>query len=124
MTLGRLDHVYYWTTDMDRAVKFYEDVLGLTLLRRDGASWAEFEAGPVRLALHGAVEGHPVEAGGATAVFAVEDLDAARAGLEGRGVEFGDAAEVGEWARYATFRDPDGNTVQLIEYAKQAGEGN
>lgn len=120
MTLGPLDHVYYWTTDMDRAVKFYEDVVGLRLLRRDGASWAEFEGGPVRLALHGSVEGHPVEAGGATAVFAVDDLDAARAELEDRGVEFGHAAEIGDWARYATFRDPDGNTVQIIEYRKEA----
>jgi predicted enzyme related to lactoylglutathione lyase len=120
MTLGPLDHVYYWTTDMDRAVKFYEEVLGLSLLRRDGSSWAEFEAGPVRLALHGSVEGHPASAGGATAVFVVDDLDVERAVLEERGVELDHAAEIGEWARYATFRDPDGNTVQLIEYAEQA----
>ena len=119
MTLGPLDHVYYWTSDMDRAVKFYEDVVGLKLLRREAGNWAEFEAGPVRLALHGAIEGRPLEPGGATAVFSVPDLDAARAELEGRGAEFDEhVGEVQGFARFATFRDPDGNAVQLIEYAR------
>ena len=116
--LGPLDHVYYWTSDMDRAVKFYEDVLGLRLLRREGAEWALFDAGPVQLALHGATEGHPAEPGGATAVFAVEDLDAARSGLDARGAEFDEhVGEVEGFARFTTLRDPDGNPIQLIEYS-------
>jgi predicted enzyme related to lactoylglutathione lyase len=121
MSLGRIDHVYYWTVDMDRAVKFYQEVLGLELLRRDGSNWAMFDAGPVRLALHGAIEGRPIETGGATAVFAVDDLDASRVALEERGVEFDEhVGEVEGYARFATLRDPDGNRVQIIEYA---GEG-
>jgi CreA protein len=117
MTLGPLDHVYYWTTDMDRAVKFYEDVVGLRLVRRDGSNWAELDAGPIRLALHGAIEGHPTQPGGATVVFRVDDLDAARASLEARGAEFEEhIGEVEGFARFASFRDPDGNAVQIIEY--------
>jgi len=117
MIVQRLDHVYYWTADMDRAVTFYTDVLGLELTRRDGGNWAEFEAGPVRFALHGAVEGHPVTPGGATATFAVEDLDAARRLLESKGVRFHEqVGEVAGYARFASFEDPDANTVQLIEY--------
>lgn len=119
MTLERLDHVYYWTQDMDRSVAFYRDTLGLTLTRQDGPSWAEFDTGSVRLALHGAIEGHPVRQGGATAVFEVADLDAARAALEGKGVEFLEhVGEVEGFARFASFLDPDGNTVQIIEYRK------
>jgi len=119
--LRRLDHVYYWTQDLDRAVKFYRDVLGLELIRQEGSSWAEFETGTIRLALHGAIEGRPMETGGATAVFEVDDLDAARAALEEKGVELLDhMGEVEGYARFASFLDPDGNTVQVIEYLKGA----
>lgn len=117
MELKRLDHVYYWTRDMDRAVAFYRDVLELPLVRREGESWAEFDAGSLRLALHGVVEGRSVTPGGATAVFEVEDLDRARRALEDRGVQFHEhVGEVAGYARFASFLDPDGNTVQIIEY--------
>jgi predicted enzyme related to lactoylglutathione lyase len=122
VTVGPLDHVYYWTADMDRAVKFYEDVVGLRLIRRDGSNWAEFDAGAIRFALHGAVEGRPPEPGGATAVFRVDDLDTVRAALEARGASFQDhVGEVQGFARFASFEDPDGNPVQIIEYASPGG---
>jgi catechol 2,3-dioxygenase len=117
-----LDHVYYWTVDMDRSVEFYRDVLGLTLTRRDGENWAVFDAGGRRFALHGAVEGRPVVPGGATAVFSVLDLDEARGQLSERGVEFGHEGDVEGYARFASFKDPDGNTVQLIEYDQPQAE--
>ena len=120
--VGELDHVYYWTADMDRAVGFYRDILGLRLSRRDGESWAAFDAGGRMFALHGAVEGRPVRPGGATAVFSVHDLDAARARLVGQGIEFGHDGEVEGYARFASFSDPDGNTVQIIEYARPQAE--
>src|SRR5437762_1423694 len=98
-----LDHVYYWTGDMDRAVGFYRDVLGLTLMRRDGENWAVFDAGGRRFALHGAIEGRPASPGGATAVFSVTDLDRARSRLAERGVEFGHEGDVQGYARFASF---------------------
>lgn len=114
-----LDHVYYWVTDMERAVVFYRDVLGLPLVRRTGDEWAEFDAGAVRLALHGAIHGHAPPPGGATAVFLVEDLDAAQTALSARGVTFGHQGGVEGFARFLAFADPDGNTVQVIEYERR-----
>jgi catechol 2,3-dioxygenase-like lactoylglutathione lyase family enzyme len=115
----QLDHVYYWVTDMDRAVDFYRNALGLTLVRREGDSWAQFDAGGRQFALHGAVDGRPAPPpGGAAAVFSVDDLDRARSVLSERGVRFGHEGEVVGFARFAAFEDPDGNTVQLIEYAR------
>jgi catechol 2,3-dioxygenase-like lactoylglutathione lyase family enzyme len=110
-----IDHVYYWTRDMDRAVAFYEEVLGLELAHRAGEGWAEFRAGPVRLALHATREAELPPSG--TVVFKVVDLDEARSALGQRGVVFdGHEAEVPGVGRFATFHDPDGNPVQLIEY--------
>ena len=119
--VSRLDHVYYWVADMERAVAFYRDLLGLDLVRRDGDNWAVFDSGGRMFALHGAVEGRPISPGGATAVFAVADLDRTRSVLSERGVEFGHEGDVTGYARFASFKDPDGNTVQIIEYASQQG---
>jgi catechol 2,3-dioxygenase-like lactoylglutathione lyase family enzyme len=113
--IGEIDHVYYWVRDMDAAVSFYRDVLGLPLLRREGDGWAELDAGAVRLALHATVEG--ASASG-TVVFRVGDLDEALIVLAARGARAEDhVGEVEGRARFATVRDPDGNPVQLIEYA-------
>ena len=114
--IGPIDHVYVWVADLEAGVSFYRDVVGLDLLRRDGGEWAEFEAGPIRLALHGS-EAPAGGTGGATVVFRVEDLEAARWQLAERGAAFDEReGEVPGLARFATFRDPDGNALQLIEY--------
>ena len=74
-SIGRVivDHVYYWTRDMDRALAFYTEVVGLGLLRRDGNEWAELDGGPVRLALHGTDLAEPPASG--TVVLRVDKLD-------------------------------------------------
>jgi predicted enzyme related to lactoylglutathione lyase len=82
---------------------------------RAGNEWAEFQAGAVRLALHGTEE--PTVPSSGTVVFRVDDLDEARWSLQQRGVTFdGHESEVPGVARFTTFHDPDGNPVQLIEY--------
>jgi catechol 2,3-dioxygenase-like lactoylglutathione lyase family enzyme len=113
----QLDLVYYWTADMDRAVRFYRDILGLRLLRQDGDAWAQFDAGGRRFAIHGAGEGQSVTPGGATAVFSVTDLDRAKAALGDLGVQIVHEGDVEGFARFVSIRDPDDNTIELIEYA-------
>ena len=100
---------------MDASVAFYTEVVGLALVRREGNGWAELEAPPVRLALHGTED--PELPGSGTMVFRVEDLDEARWALEQRGAVFEPhVGEVEGFARFAMFRDPDGNPIQIIEY--------
>lgn len=94
---------------------FYETVLGLPVSRRAGNEWAEFQAGGVRLALHGTEEASTPPSG--TVVFRVEDLDEARWVLQQRGVVFdGHGSEVPGVARFTTFHDHDGNLLQLPAY--------
>jgi catechol 2,3-dioxygenase-like lactoylglutathione lyase family enzyme len=116
----RLDHVWFWVSDMDRSLRFYVGAVGLRLVHRHGDEWAELDAGPVRLALHGGgADGRSLPQGG-TGVFQVEDLDATRFALELREVEFDPSVgEVEGRARFASFRDPDGNRLQIIEYYEE-----
>ena len=74
--VGRADLVYFFVSDMDRAVAFYRDVLELELIRRSGEEWSQLAAGSVQVGLHGAGSG-PVRPGG-TLAFTVEDLDGNR----------------------------------------------
>ncbi len=121
----RLDLVFYWVSDMERAVTFYREILGMEPARRDGDSWAQFDAVGGRFALHAVTEGQAVSPGGATAVFSVDDLDGAIAALSEKGVRAEHQGDVRGYARFASFLDPDGNTFQLIEYARgEAGRGD
>lgn len=115
---GRIEQVWFWVADMDRAIAFYTEALGLTVGRRHGDEWAEMDAGPIRIALHGSNAGeHPP---GGTVVFEVDDLDATRFAMQMRGAVFDEhVGEVEGQARFASFTDPDGNRLQLIEYFEE-----
>ncbi|HBV58032.1 MAG TPA: VOC family protein [Candidatus Magasanikbacteria bacterium] len=41
----KLDHVYVSVKDMDRAIKFYEDLLGMKVTHREENTWADFDIG-------------------------------------------------------------------------------
>ncbi len=116
--LRRIDNVHYWTKNMNEAVGFYRDVLGLDLTMRAGEDWAEFDVAGATVALHGARPNAAPPQPGATVVFEVDDLDRVVLALKQKGVEF--AGEFGEAAvgRFATFRDPDGNLLQIFERAR------
>lgn len=115
--LRRVDHVWFWVADMDRSLAFFTEGLGLAVRSRHGDDWAEVEAGSVRIGLHGGIGPDASPRPGGTVVFQVDDVELARAMLEQRGVTFDDhLGEVPGYARYASFTDPDGNAMQLIEY--------
>jgi predicted enzyme related to lactoylglutathione lyase len=105
--------------DMDRAATFYEDSLGLKVDRVDD-KWAEVDANGLLIGLN-AREGEGADAdGGPVISFQPEgEIDEAKRDLESRGVEF--AAEISEhpWGRIATFKDSEGNDLQL--YAPPQG---
>jgi predicted enzyme related to lactoylglutathione lyase len=107
--------------DLDKAIKWYSDVLGFELLYKvDEIAWAE-----LRTAVNGATIGlgqreGAGQGGNATPVFGVNDLDAARSELEGKGVKFdGDTMEFPGMVKLATFFDPDGNTFMLSQTLAQ-----
>ena len=117
--IDRADLVYFFVSDMDRAVTFYRDVLGLELASRSGDEWAQFVAGSIQLGLHGSGSGG-TRAGG-TLAFTVSDLDARKAELASKGVTVGhEGGGEGLGPRFVEFGDPDGNVLALFEYEAHA----
>ena len=116
--MKRVDNTHYWTKDMDASVAFYRDTLGLPLRMQMGEDWAEFDVAGTTVALHGTREGHAPPQNGATVVFEVDDLEASMNALRAKDVAFeGEVAEVPGYGRFISFRDPDGNLLQIFERA-------
>ena len=106
-------------TDLGRAIEWYIDVLGFSVIHHvSEAGWAELQTpvADVRVGLT-EVERMPAPGGGAVLTFNVHDVDAARAQLETRGdVRFdGDTCTIDGWVRLATVYDPDGNVLMLAQ---------
>lgn len=111
-TIAKLDFVAIPSQDAERARSFYGDTLGL---RPDEKANYEFWAGDTCLAIW-----EPDKMGGRFApqknghlALHVEDIAAARAELEAKGVVFaGDTFDTGV-CHMAFFTDPDGNDLML-----------
>ena len=111
--LNGIDTVYYRICSMDKAIAFYEGVLGLTLKNRAGNDWAEFDVGGYDLALEGELATRP-HGGGATIVFATADIDALEAQLATHDVVRREVEDLGG-AKLLEFFDPDGNKLVAMQ---------
>ena len=99
-------------SDLDAAIRFYVDVLGLQLATRIGDEWAAVDAGGgLIIGLAPRAEGEPP--GGTVGLWTNEPLEAVMAELTGRGVRFDGPVLVKEMIQLAFFRDPDGNRLSL-----------
>jgi predicted enzyme related to lactoylglutathione lyase len=115
MTVFGVSAVWLPVTDLDRSVEFYTERLGLER-QKHGDSWAEMNANGLRIGLNANGSERPVGEGGAVVAFQSEGgIEQAVEELSGGGVQF--AGEITEhpWGRIATFKDPDGNDLQLYE---------
>ena len=111
----RFDCVFYYANDMDRAVSFYSDVLGLKLESRDVV--ARFDIDGARFELAAAPSpGEVMGNGNARLCLGVDDIDQALEQLQSRGVSTGQARHV-PGGTLATIEDPDGNEIYLWQSA-------
>ena len=110
-----VDFVIVPTQDFDRSCAFYADVLGLPFVKRYGSHpGAEYQAGNLTLAvLQMEAFGQEFRRNGGPIALRVDDVPAARAELESRGVTFiGEILDSGV-CHQAFFADPDGNPLGL-----------
>ena len=81
----KLTYAIKFVADMDQAVQFYRDTLGLAL-KFQSPEWSEFSTGETTLALHRASEQKP--AGSVELGFGVPSLDAFYKEMTAKGVHF------------------------------------
>ncbi|MBI5494488.1 MAG: VOC family protein [Deltaproteobacteria bacterium] len=116
--LGTIQQIALVQHDVERAVPFYRDALGLPF-QFATAGMAFFDAGGVRLMLT-RPSSPEVDHPNSVLYFDVPDCAAAYATLKARGVPFDDAPHlVGKTAAFelwmAFCRDPEGNLLAISE---------
>jgi lactoylglutathione lyase len=106
MQATQLRYAINFVADMDKAVKFHRDVLGLKL-KFDSPGWSEFVTGKTTLALHPASDKNP--AGKVELGFTVADVDAFYRDMSAKGVVFSMPPKKQDFGRMlAQFVDSEG----------------
>lgn len=115
MNITGVDFITVPTQNFEQASEFYGNVLGLERSIQWGKMpAAEFETGSLTIAvmqsdafgIKFAPHSHPI-------ALHVDDVDAARAELESRGVSFAPENIDSGVCHMAYFKDPDGNALML-----------
>lgn len=104
-------------TDLDRSIAWYEQVLRFTLLYKvEDIGWCELASHIPGIHVGLSQNQTVPQGGGATNVWSVADIDAAKAHLDAHGVrQDGDIQTVPELVRLLTFFDPDGNAMMFAQ---------
>ena len=119
MKLDKIHQIAIYARDLDEAIAFYRDTLGVTYLEKyDPPGLAFLDFSGVRLLLE-------KQGPKSTVYFRVDDIDSAYAELRSKGVEFNGEPQLihrddhgvfgkpGEEEWMAFFSDPSGNVLAL-----------
>lgn len=115
--LARIHQISIRARDIERAVGFYRDTLGLTLLFQAPPSLAFFECGGVRLML--SPPEPEFDHQGSVIYFATDDINAAHGALVSAGVTFRTGPHMiaklpDREVWLADFEDSEGNVLALM----------
>ena len=113
-----VSNVWLPVQDMDRAVGFYRDVLGLTVTKQS-PQWSELNADGLSIGLNAREPRGAAADGGAVITFSADDISAEVERLKGRGAQFSGDVSSYDWGSVAPFKDSEGNDLQL--YSAPAG---
>jgi predicted enzyme related to lactoylglutathione lyase len=109
-----------WSEDLNNLLPFYRDTLGLkpTMETPDFVVFGdEQKAAVFGLGTHSEVKGKNNDPARHMVGFMTDDIEAEVAGLKSKGVEFVSDPENFDQVRVATLKDPEGNYVQILQFA-------
>ena len=120
--LSTIRQIAITVSDVERALEFYRDVLGLSFLFRPGSDLAFLDADGIRLMLS-TPQGAGEVGKNSTLYFTVSDIVSVHASLIERGAtnerDPSLTAKMPDHELWTGFlRDPDGNLVGLMEEKK------
>jgi predicted enzyme related to lactoylglutathione lyase len=110
-----------WSEDIQKTLlPFYRDVVGLPV-SHDTPEFVVFGNDPsapsFTLGTHSEVKGKNSEGPRHMVGFATDDVNGDVARLKSSGVQFIDEGTDFDGARVATFLDPEGNYIQLLQFS-------
>ena len=108
----RLNYAIKFVSDMEAAVAFYRDTLGLPLLFQS-PFWSEFDTGGTKLALHPASDDNP--AGSVQLGLGTTDLENFHMEGQAEGLVFTSPPTDVHGIRIARFRDIDGAEISISQ---------
>jgi catechol 2,3-dioxygenase-like lactoylglutathione lyase family enzyme len=106
----KLAYAIKFVADMNKAVAFHRDTLGL-MLKFQSPEWSEFLTGDTTLAVHSASDANPV--GKVQFGFNTDDLAAFYAAREMNGVTFTDPPREVHGHSIARFLDSEGTETSI-----------
>lgn len=117
-TLNQIGQIFVNVKDLDRAVEFYRDILGMTFLFVAPPSMAFFDCGGIRLML-GIADRPDLNHPASIIYYKVEDIERVYETFRARGVEFIVKPHlVAPMPTYdlwlADFKDSEGNFLALM----------
>ena len=126
--LSKIGQIAMNAQDLDRAIGFYRDALGLRFLFRAPPQLAFFDCDGIRLLLDVPEDkefAHP----GSVLYFTVDDINKTHESLVARGVAFRKAPHLiaklpDREVWMAFFDDTEGNTLALMSERKNSKEGD
>jgi predicted enzyme related to lactoylglutathione lyase len=110
-------------TNLDAAIDWHQSVLGFTLMyRTDEIGWCELATAVPGVSVGLSQNESVTQGGGATNVWGVADILAAKAHLDAHSVrQDGDIQHIPGLVKLLTFYDPDGNAMMLSQNLAKTG---
>ena len=112
--LKNINHITYNVKNKDAALKWYTETLGLQQIPKmvdsDRLYWLQLPSGAM---VHIIENPDAPSAPSHHTAFEVDDLDAARDAMVGKGVEVTDIQTRHDGQRACYLEDPDGNRIEL-----------